>query len=712
MIFVRQTRNLVLFLCVCACFLSAELFAEISFSSPNLNEKNEVLFALTHDVPGSAEYSTVFKGKIRNGGAEYFPRALTCFPERIEIFEGADKMQIRNRYGRAIYDFSSETLTWAEHVSAFPENAAWALPVAMSANGKWFCSVERKDMLHGRLFITETESRRRILLDDNSAFSYSKVPVKWADDGKNFIYEKNGTLYFCNPEMLFKRVLIQEEFRKIGSGKISSVEWNDSELITYISSDLIFQINIKELISLGMYTEFIQLGKAVGRLPQKFDGNSDKFWVNKKGNAFVIIKGDQVISYCKIAADAQGGDFVQTMYSRSFIEEGMTPLAFSVFWTPLGNPAVCAKLVLAGSGVECSAVYTISATGKMTRRIFVKNTHSEISVSPDQMYLAVLAGENIFIYRIDSWSKAHQLKGERAVSLAWRGNGNLIIGGTCTVKRLSMADFTESALFAASAKKAWWDKNGDIVFKDCASHTFVLNENSNRWTYTPSPEKKTSVQNDEYRVFCGTTKNALYKNALYIRTLAGKITTRAYVAQSATAAPPRNKAALIFDADENADGLESILAVCSDYNIKATFFFNGEFIRRYPNETRKIAESGHECAAIFFNGIDLTNKFVYDDKKYVAKGLARLEDEFYQCTGKELSLYWHAPFNKADEKIRAEGAAAGYTYIDLDQPYIIPISAGSGITSGPVLYERFDLIVNELFSTGADIVTVSGLGSY
>ena len=89
--------------------------------------------------------------------------------------------------------------------------------------------------------------------------------------------------------------------------------------------------------------------------------------------------------------------------------------------------------------------------------------------------------------------------------------------------------------------------------------------------------------------------------------------------------------------------------------------------------------------------------------------MARLEDEFVQPTGSELSVFWHAPYNKADEKIKAEGAAAGYQYIDFDDPRVIAISAGKNIISGTLLYEKFDLIINEIFATGADVVTVSRL---
>ena len=93
----------------------------------------------------------------------------------------------------------------------------------------------------------------------------------------------------------------------------------------------------------------------------------------------------------------------------------------------------------------------------------------------------------------------------------------------------------------------------------------------------------------------------------------------------------------------------------------------------------------------------------------MSKGLARLEDLFYQCSGRELSLYWHAPHNKADDKIRDEGTAAGYQYVDFNDPKVIQIKAAGSNMSGPRLYEKFDLMVNEIFTTGAEIVPLNRL---
>ena len=369
------------------------------------------------------------------------------------------------------------------------------------------------------------------------------------------------------------------------------------------------------------------------------------------------------------------------------------------------------RFAQSGNGNENSLVYSISSAGKMTRRIFVKNTNFNAVTSPRKKYIAFASGENVCVCDIATWKIIGELKGENALSLAWRDDNLLCVGGEDCVKEFSVFDSSQKNLFPSSARSAWRIGENQIALKNQNGNLFLLDEKKSTWMnlgeneiLEPAPR----LQNSSYRIFSGTTKNSFYENALYVRTLAGKITTKSLLAKNVLHSEVRQKVALVFDADENADGLDAVLALCNEYNLKCTFFFNGEFIRRYPAETKRIAQTGHECAAIFFNNIDLLDKVVYNDKTFIAKGLARLEDEFFSCTEKELSLYWHAPGGKVDEKISEEGSAAGYAYVDFASPNIIQVAA-SGNVSNSALYEKFHLLVNELIATGTQIVTISEL---
>ncbi|MDR0448710.1 MAG: polysaccharide deacetylase family protein, partial [Treponema sp.] len=61
--------------------------------------------------------------------------------------------------------------------------------------------------------------------------------------------------------------------------------------------------------------------------------------------------------------------------------------------------------------------------------------------------------------------------------------------------------------------------------------------------------------------------------------------------------------------------------------------------------------------------LDLSDSRYRIDKSFIIQGLARNEDEFYDTTGKELSLFWHPPFYALSQEFAEAAAAAGYRTI-------------------------------------------------
>jgi peptidoglycan/xylan/chitin deacetylase (PgdA/CDA1 family) len=124
--------------------------------------------------------------------------------------------------------------------------------------------------------------------------------------------------------------------------------------------------------------------------------------------------------------------------------------------------------------------------------------------------------------------------------------------------------------------------------------------------------------------------------------------------------------ALCFDLYDDASGLSAVLDTLNRYGIRATFFINGEFIRRHPQSAKDLADSGHENASMFYTPVDLSDSRYRIDKSFVARGLARNEDDFFKTTGKELSLLWHPPFYALSREIAAAATAAGYRTVGRD----------------------------------------------
>ncbi len=175
------------------------------------------------------------------------------------------------------------------------------------------------------------------------------------------------------------------------------------------------------------------------------------------------------------------------------------------------------------------------------------------------------------------------------------------------------------------------------------------------------------------------------------------------------------------------------------YNVSGTFFINGEFIRRYPAETKQIVLNGYQTASMFFSQTDLVNNPFVVDEEFIRRGLARNEDEFYNCTGKELSLYWHGPYYSVNNDIIKYSATAGYTTIvsysklndsellpkdtspeQIIQDYcntlsklgggVVPVSVGfaQGNRTEP-LYNYLDLLICALLDSGFEFVDIQEL---
>ncbi len=58
----------------------------------------------------------------------------------------------------------------------------------------------------------------------------------------------------------------------------------------------------------------------------------------------------------------------------------------------------------------------------------------------------------------------------------------------------------------------------------------------------------------------------------------------------------QKKIAITFDAAWGNSDTDALLDILSKYNAKATFFFTGQWVSKYPEDVLKIYAAGHECA--------------------------------------------------------------------------------------------------------------------
>ena len=733
--------------------------AQVSFENPDLNSKNEVLFAVNTDIPGSPAYRTLFWADASQPATS---KIISCYPEALELLSGGDALQLRNRFGTARYSIADGTLSWLSRSDSVPADAIRLEPYAVSPDGKYECFVRKTSIANGQLILRNTATLSEKVLDTHADFSYEHVPVRWAPDGATVIYEKNDTLYFCDPKAAFQQVQMTEEFRKIGTGHINALCWANNRLLFYIDHDVVYKISANELYTRGLYAPMVGSGTVCGRLPIPFDGLKDRFWASPDGNALVVVQSDKLVaSYSLRATDTQGLLYLPVQYSKPFSDVRGSVIDFKLFWLRGAYPLLWVDLLAMDDGSRKSAVYQLS--GDLVPLSLIDEAGSP-QVNADGTLLAFSSGDTVYVYDVVTWKLYDKLIGESAVSYVWKGNDTLFVGGVATIREWQLSSermplFGNEAiiggkgartLFLSSGKRVFWMDDSIIRAEDASRANVFYDYNSKTGTWSLAASQRgregTTVQNGRYRVFVGSTVNELFANALYVRTLSGNVVTRALFADTAEKRAGRKKLALIFDAVDSADGVTRILSVLKEYRVSGTFFLNGEFIRRYPSEAKQLVASGYECASSFFTAADLTGKdFVVDDD-FIKRGLARNEDEFFAATGSELSLYWHAPLYKATAAMKKAGEAAGYRYVDagrlsldtvtlenavsrtsgtqyltasqiisyyiatVQAGYVIPISTGIARgTRSDYLYEKLDLLIAALLDAGFELVSLKTL---
>jgi hypothetical protein len=140
---------------------------------------------------------------------------------------------------------------------------------------------------------------------------------------------------------------------------------------------------------------------------------------------------------------------------------------------------------------------------------------------------------------------------------------------------------------------------------------------------------------------------------------------------------------------------------------------------------------------MFFSAIDLTDNTFVIDEDFIRRGLARNEDEFYQITKKELSLFWHTPFFVKNQMILSAGEKTGYIYVDIPEELlqlqtnsandnieellskyincvkendetVLPIQIGySSQENKTLLYQHLDILICTLLKNGYEFVTIN-----
>ena len=145
-----------------------------------------------------------------------------------------------------------------------------------------------------------------------------------------------------------------------------------------------------------------------------------------------------------------------------------------------------------------------------------------------------------------------------------------------------------------------------------------------------------------------------------------------YLASDFNRGPLDKKAvAFTFDAGAEDNAAGDILRTLQQYNIKATFFLTGRFIKKYPKTVLKIVKSGHEVGNHTLTHPHLTTFATnrrHDTLSEITKKRIRLElsvtdSLFFNLTGRHMARIWRAPYGEFNHQILLWAAQAGYRHV-------------------------------------------------
>jgi len=747
--------------------LHSSLYAEVAFKGLDLFTDGRLLYSVQISNQGTNPHSGLIITDLENNKS----RLLTVFPEKIDLLDDGRIIQVRNSLGAFRFSVKGGLPASVIGFPSFPEGApiqsGQIEPMSASYDGKWVLYVEPVSAAYGNLVLIDAATGKRLQIASHVERPGRYFPAVWSKDSQVIIYAKDGKLYYYTLTAL-NSVSVDEQFRLIGDGQIQSVRWGSQGDFFYIKGRTLYKVRSSELFARSLYASFLDIGQVVGVLPFAFDPSFDLFWIHPASKAILVSKASQMLFYFPLfAQENQTSEDRDQSSVYPYLKLPADCSDIRLLWSPTG---IITLWGLRSDNKTLAFSYRLDVSKDTGPYTFVPVSLPPISdalLSPDGTMAVLWGDEGCFIYKYQDWRSIVTVSNNPTLSARWLTNDELIIGDhqfiyrfkqpeSRTIINLSKADSygfeNSSGKILAKVNNAWFSTDGNVSWAALTEKIQV---------------RPASLSSDRYRVYLETQGGGLYTNLPMVRSIDG-LTTKPLILIDGTQYEPvsdlptkedvatsgavfnngkrygARTIALTFDVIDAPEGLTTVLDILKRYNIRATFFVNGEFIRRYGDLAQLLSTSGHEIGSLFYAPIDLSDTRYRVDGNFIKRGLARNEDEYLHATGKELSSLWHAPFYIVSPELIAAANSAGYKTIgrDIDPfdwvgkldmrrsyvPYlsasdivdqimqkkrpgsIIPIRIGvNENTRTDYLFNRLDVLLDALLRAGYQVVPVSTL---
>lgn len=704
--------------------------AEVTFSGLDLAPTDELVFTAQADAPGFGSYTTLFHADLsavpdrasRSGvaGGDVLEDApltqLTFFPERMSYLPALRSLQIQNRFGVfrgavARGDFTPVP-GFTSFVDGEPIETGRILPVTASPDGRYLIVLEPTSAAYGDLVLLATDGTSRTTVATRVELSTEGEPALWSPDSRFFVYSRSGLIYYYSIDQLERGRLLGESFRELGPGTLRSVRWSPGSSLYYVSGSLVYEILGPEFFTRSLYAGLLQIGTIIGKLPFPFDANFDSFRIGPDGETALLNKGGRNLFVLFLNQD----DFVDAGQIR-----GLPSLFLprntrvrQIIWSTTGQITILTGSI--ESGETRSTLFRLRLGFNAARedlvfeRVDLRSVR-ELALSPDERTIALLTADAVQFRNHASWQLEREVDVEAPLHSVWLDTDRVLVGGRSTIDVVSRLSGERSVVTLAQPEEHSIGDDG-VIRASSAGALFEWNE---RWEPTEEPpETQKNVAGRRFRVFLESRSGGSYRTMVMVRRVQGVGTSRLFPPPERSYEPfpqsdepvdfvyfthgsriRRREVSLVFNAIDSVEGLTEILNTLAGYDVRATFFVNGEFIRRHPAALSEIAGAGHEVGSLFFAYFDMSDRRYRITREFIQEGLARTEDEYFDATGRELSLLWHAPYYFVSDEILQAGREANYVYVgrDVDGLDWVPQRTDEGLSR---LYQPSSALVERI----------------
>lgn len=182
------------------------------------------------------------------------------------------------------------------------------------------------------------------------------------------------------------------------------------------------------------------------------------------------------------------------------------------------------------------------------------------------------------------------------------------------------------------------------------------------------------------------------------------------------------KIAFTMNCAWEAEDIDSILETLAKYNTHITFFMVGDFVNRYPEAVKKIAEAGHEIGNHSDTHPHVNNLSLEKNREEIQKCSQKIE----QITGKKTTLY-RGPYGEYNDTVIKAAKSQDHTAIqwNLDTLDYSGLTGNemwkrleNKLTPGSIILshngtkhtaDSLEMLLNNIQQKGYQIVTVSEL---